>query len=104
MNKDNNAPDDYEMAEDYSAILKESDLSKARRGKYYQQYRSFQGRIPVTIKSEKGDRHLNHLHFETEAKVTADGKLIAEAPPDIAPGKYRIMLVIEEPRNPPISE
>jgi hypothetical protein len=34
--------------------------------------------------------------IETTATVTTDGKLIASAPPDIAPGDHRVVVVIDE--------
>lgn len=34
--------------------------------------------------------------IETTAIVTEDGKLTMQAPPDIAPGEHRVVVVIEE--------
>ncbi len=34
--------------------------------------------------------------IETVATVTAEGKLIVEAPPGMAPGEHRVVIVVEE--------
>lgn len=34
--------------------------------------------------------------IETTVMIGADGKLVLQLPPDIAPGEHRIVLVIEE--------
>ncbi|MGH8000901.1 MAG: hypothetical protein ACREPR_16115 [Brasilonema sp.] len=104
MNKVSNHEDDYEMPDDYSDILEKYDLSKAVRGKYHEAYRSFKGKVPVKITSTEGDRYVTLRTVKAEATVTPDGKLIAQLDSDshdqIAPGEYKVTLIIEEPTTP----
>jgi hypothetical protein len=97
MNKVSNQNDDYEMPEVHSELIDGYDLSKAVRGKYHDQYRSYQGKIPVKITSADGDRYVTLRTVKAEAIVTPDGKLTVQLDGDITPGEYRVTLIIEEP-------
>jgi hypothetical protein len=104
MNKVSNTGDDDEMQDDYSELLEGYDFSKAVRGKYHQEYRNFQGKVPVKITSKEGDKYVTLCTLKAEATIAADGKLTAQIPADFAPGEYRITLIIEEPATPAIAE
>lgn len=93
MNNISNQNDDHEIVERY-------DFSKAVRGKYHEKYRSYQGKIPVNITSNDGDRYVTLRTVKVEAIVTPDGKLTVQLDGDITPGEYRVTLIIEEPATP----
>lgn len=97
MNKISNHNDDHEMPDDYSEFIDGYDFSKAVRGKYNEKYRSYQGKIPVNITSNDGDRYVTLRTVKVEAIVTPDGKLTVQLDGDITPGEYRVTLIIEEP-------
>jgi mRNA-degrading endonuclease RelE of RelBE toxin-antitoxin system len=75
----------------------EYDFSKAVRVKYHEKYRTYQGKIPVNITSNDGDRYVTLCTVKVEAIVTPDGKLTVQLNGDITPGEYRVTLIIEEP-------
>jgi nicotinamide riboside kinase len=87
----------HEMPDDYSELLDEYDFSKAVRGKYHEKYRSYQGKIPVNITFNDGDRYVTLRTVKVKAIVTPDGKLTVQLDGDITPGEYRVTLIIEEP-------
>ncbi len=41
--------------------------------------------------------------IETRATVRPDGTLVAQVPPDVAPGEHRVILVLEEAVTTPIT-
>jgi hypothetical protein len=85
------------MPDDYSELLDGYDFSKAVRGKYHEKYLRSQGKIPVKITSNDGDRYVTLRTVKVEALVTPDGKLTVQLDGDITPGEYRVTLIIEEP-------
>lgn len=97
MNK--NSKNDFEMLDDYADILETSNLSHAVRGKYYQRYQNLQGKIPVTIKTQEGDRHIILHTIKAKAKIEANGKLVADIASNLSPGEYQITIMIEEPQK-----
>ena len=97
MNNISSQNDDHEMPEVHSELLEGYDFSKAVRGKYHEEYRSYQGKIPVNITSNDGDRYVTLRTVKVEAIVTPDGKLTVQLDGDITPGEYRVTLIIEEP-------
>ena len=99
MNKITHSDDD--LLEDYTEMLKDSDLSKAVRGKYAND--SSENNTPiVTITGEDGVRTVTMTTLEVEVIVTATGQLIVETPSKLKPGKYRAALIIEEPVRSPL--
>ncbi|MGI2903414.1 DUF2281 domain-containing protein [Tolypothrix sp. VBCCA 56010] len=95
-----NDPEVREFSVNDSEFLDGYDFSKAVRGKYHEKYRSYQGKIPVNITSNDGDRYVTLRTVKVEAIVTPDGKLTVQLDGDIMPGEYRVTLIIEEPATP----
>ncbi|NMG09212.1 hypothetical protein [Brasilonema sp. UFV-L1] len=60
------------------------------------------------ISSENNKQEVTIKTFKAEATVTPDGKLTAQLDSDndekIAPGEYKITLIIEEPTTPSSEE
>jgi hypothetical protein len=75
-----------------SETLDEYDFSQAVRGNPY-------GRLNpprITIETQDGNRQVQIKTVEVLATVTAGGKVTLQLPPDIAPGKHHITLLIQE--------
>ena len=91
-------PDDLEMLDEY-------DFSQGVRGKHYiPNINPDRQPVVVRIRSEDGDRYVTMRIIEVQAVITPDGKLTAQVPSDILPGKHRVVLRIEQPAFPPTTE
>lgn len=96
MNKESNIKTHSELLEDDSDNLDNYDLSKGVRGKYYQQYQALKSKIPVTIKTQNGDKNVILHTIKTKAILDKNGQLTVQIISDLLPGEYEVTVTIEE--------
>lgn len=70
----------------------EYDFSQAIRGNPYQHL----SQAPIKIATSAGDQEIQIKTVEVLAIVATDGKVTLQLPPEITPGKHRIILLIQE--------
>lgn len=85
-----------EMLDDYSEQLTPSHLKKAVRGKYAEALVKNNDSI-VKITDKNGARYVNMKTLEVEALVNNEGHVTVEVPSSLKTGKYKAVLIIEQP-------
>lgn len=88
---------DSELLDEDSDSLDNYDLSKSVRDKYQEKYQALKGKIPVTIKTQEGEKNVILHTIKAKAIIDNNKQLKLDLISDLLPGEYEVTIIIEEP-------
>lgn len=97
MSKESKVNHPSEQLEDASDNIENYDLTTSIRGKYHEQYQALKGKIPVTIKTNEGDKQVYLYTLKAQATIDENGHLRTKIVSDLKPGTYEVTITIEQP-------